>query len=114
MVLDIGQYRIQMPMNWSILVCDEEYSDLEIVPLTALNDRGFHTMVFNPFRHMVPRPKEVTVANVYRDVKWFLPELNTGHILVVPLSDGPYPDCALFVKDLGKNTEVIDIGAFFE
>ncbi len=113
-VLKIDQYEVQMPLDWSVLVCDDDYSDLEVVPLTSLNDRGFHTMVFNPMRHMVPRPKEVNITNVYSDVKWFFPKLKNGNILVVPLEDGDSPNCALFVKDASKLPDVIDIGALFE
>ena len=113
-VLKIGNYSIQMPLDWSVLACDEDYSDLEIMPITSLNDRGFHTMVFNPFKHMVPKPHEVTITNVYKDVKWFFPRLKTGNILVVPLEPGPVPNCALFFKDAGKTPDVIDIGALFE
>lgn len=113
-VLEIGEYKIQMPLDWSILVCDEDYSDLEIMPLTSLNDRGFHTMVFNPFKHMVPKPLEVNIANVYTDIKWYFPRLKNGNILVVPVEDKPFPNCVLFVKDAGKTPDVIDIGALFE
>jgi len=113
-VLEIGQWKIQMPLDWSILVCDEDYSDLEIMPLTSLNDRGFHTMVYNPLRHMVPKAHEVNIVNVYAEVKWFFPKLKNGNILVVPLEDKPIPLCALFVKEVSKLPDVIDIGAIFE
>jgi len=113
-VLQIGEYKVQMPLDWSILVCDEDYSDLEVMPLTSLNDRGFHTMVFNPLKHMVPKPHEVNIANVYTDIKWFFPKLKNGNILVVPVEDKPCPNCVLFVKELGKTSDVIDIGALFE
>lgn len=112
--LEIGPYRLQMPLDWSVLVCDSEYSDLEIVPLSSLNDRGFHTMVFNPLKHMVPKPHEITIGNVYSDVRWFFPKLKTSNILLVPLEDGPTPNCAMFVKDTKKIPEVIDIGCLFE
>ena len=113
-VLSIGDYKIKMPLDWSVLACDSEYSDIEIMPLTSLNDRGFHTMVFNPLKHMVPKPREVQIVNVYNDVTWYFPKLKTANILVVPLSDGPCPDCALFVKDTTKLPEVIPIGSLFE
>ena len=113
-VLQIGKYKLQMPLDWSILVCDEDYSDLEIVPLEDLNDRVFHAMVFNPLRHMVPKSEEVTITNVYAEVKWFFPKLKNGCILVVPIEDGDRPMCCLFVKDLAKLPDVIDIGALFE
>ena len=60
-VLDIGPYQAQMPLDWSILVCDDTYSDLEVMPLTQLNDRGFHAIVFNPLEHMVPQTFEVNI-----------------------------------------------------
>ena len=113
-VLNIGKFTVQMPLDWSILVCDEDYSDLEIMPLTSLNDRGFHTMVFNPLRHMVPRPQEINITNVYAEVKWYFPKLKNGNILVVPVEDKPFPNCALFVKEVNKLPDVIDIGALFE
>lgn len=113
-VLSIGKYTVQMPLDWSILVCDADYSDLELMPLTSLNERGFHTMVYNPLRHMVPRPQEVAITNVYADIKWFFPKLKNGNILVVPLDDSPCPECALFVKEISKLPDVIDIGSLFE
>jgi hypothetical protein len=112
-VLRIGDYTVKMPLDWSILVCDNHYSDLEVMPLTSLNDRGFHTMVFNPLRHMVPTPQEINITNVYTEVKWFFPKLKNGNILVVPLEDKPHPNCVLFVKEISKLPDVIDIGALF-
>ena len=113
-VLSLGKHTVQMPLDWSILVCDNDYSDLEIMPLTSLNDRGFYTMVFNPFRHMVPRPHEINIMNVYTEIKWYFPKLKNGNILVVPVEDGLYPNCALFVKDSSRLPDIIDIGALFE
>lgn len=112
-VLNIGDYTIQMPLDWSILVCDEDYSDMEVIPLTSLNERGFHTMVYNPLRHMVPRPKKVSITNVYSEVRWYFPKLKNGNILVVPVENKPSPNCVLFVKDANKLPDVLDIGALF-
>lgn len=112
-VLNIGDYTVQMPLDWSILVCDEDYSDMEVVPFTSLNERGFHTMVYNPLRHMVPRPKKVSITNVYSDVRWYFPKLKHGNILVVPVENKPSPNCVLFVKDAHKLPDVLDIGALF-
>ena len=113
-VLRIGEYTVQMPLDWSILVCDQDYSDMELMPLTSLNDRGFYTMAFNPLKHMVPRPQEVSITNVYSEVKWYFPKLKNGNILVVPVEDKHCPNCVLFVKDVAKLPEVIDIGSLFE
>lgn len=113
-VLQIGDYKVQMPMDWSILVCDEDYSDLEVVPLTSLNDRGFHTMLYNPLRHMVPKAYEVNIVNVYATVKWYFPKLKNNNILVVPVEGGERPLCCLFVKDVTRLPDIITVSSLFE
>ena len=41
MVLEIGGQELTMPVDWSMAVgCSESGNDLEILPLTSLNDRG--------------------------------------------------------------------------
>lgn len=112
-VLDIGPYKIQMPLDWSILVCDDQYSDMEVMPLTSLNDRGFHTIAFNPLNHMVPVTHEVTISNIYADVKWYFPKLKNGNILTMPLEAGSSPHCGLFVKEGSKIPDPIDMALLF-
>lgn len=113
-VMSIGPYRIQMPLDWSVLACDDSYADLEVIPLTSLNDRGFHSIVFNPLRHMVPTPYEIDITNVYADVKWFFPKLKNGNVLVVPLEGGEKPNCALFVKEGNKIPDQISMSELFK
>jgi len=113
MVLTIGNLKVQMPHDWSILACDEHFNDIEVIPLTQLNDRGFKTAVYNPMAHMVPEPMEVDIVNVYADVKWFFPKLKHGHVLAVPLEYGANPRCAFFVKDANKVPDPIDAAQLF-
>ena len=113
-VLEVGEHQIRMPLDWSVVVCDEEYSSLEVIPITDLNDRGFHTLIYNPMKHMVPKPHEVNIVNVFADVKWFFPKLRQGTLLVVPLEEGDCPQCMLFVKDKNKLPDSIDIAELFE
>ena len=40
-VLQIGKHQIQMPLEWSMLIGSDDGGDLEVLPLTSLNDRGF-------------------------------------------------------------------------
>jgi len=104
--LELGEYKIQMPMDWSILTCDEDMTDLEVVPLASLNNRGFLTPVLNPIHSWMPRTEEVRITNVYQDVKWYFPKLKNGHMLVVPLEKGDTPKCALFVKEYKKIKDI--------
>lgn len=112
-VLQIGPYRTQMPLDWSMLVCDDNYSDMEIMPLTALNDRGFHTLVYNPLKHFVPTPYEVNIVNVYAEVKWYFPKLKNRTALVTPFTEDDEPMCGLFIKEKNKIPDVIDIASLF-
>jgi hypothetical protein len=112
-VLEIGPYKTQMPMDWSILVSDETFSDMEIVPLTSINDRGFHALVFNPYTDTVPSSYEIIITNVYADVKWYFPKLKNNNILVVPLEDVPNPKCVLFIRDHTKLSEIVNLCEIF-
>jgi hypothetical protein len=62
---------------------------------------------------MVPRPHEINITNVYAEVKWFFPKLKNGNILVIPVENKEHPNCVLFVKEINKLPDVIDIGALF-
>ncbi len=41
LVLRIGNTTIKMPMDWQILIGEPDVGDLEVLPLTSINDRGF-------------------------------------------------------------------------
>lgn len=112
-VMEIGEFTVKMPMDWSIVACDEGFSDIEIIPLTSLNDRGFCAILFNPLNHMVPEVKEVNIVNVYAEVKWFFPKLKNNNFLVVPVELGDTPRCLLFIKDVTRLAETVDISDIF-
>jgi hypothetical protein len=106
-VLKIGEHQIQMPLDWSVIIGDPECGEPEIVPLMTINDRGFHTFVFNPITGTMPKFEPIDLTNVYAEVKWYFPKLKNGHILAVPLSEGHNPFCAYFVKETTKVPEVL-------
>jgi len=109
MVLNIGKYEITMPVDWSIAVgCSESGNDLEVLPLTSLNDRGFEAFLFNPLSSYKTEFAEIEIVNFYTDVKWYFPKMKNGQLLTVPLEYGNKPECAYFVKDVSKQCEVIE------
>lgn len=111
--LQIGQFRLQMPLDWSILIADKNFGSMEIIELKHLNDRPFEAFLFNPIRGFMPSFGEVIIENIFPDVTWSIPTLKYGHLLAVPLSDGPAPLCAFFVKDTTRISEVLDISKVF-
>lgn len=110
--LQLGSHQIQLPMDWSILVCDDDYSAVEILPLASLNNRGFRAVTFNPMTHRSLNSESIAITNIYQDVKWYAPKLKPGHMLVVPLEPGNTPKCAYFIKETTKLPD-IDVGDLF-
>ena len=109
MVLEINGKEITMPVDWSIAVgCSESGNDLEILPLTSINDRGFEAFLFNPLSSFKADFGVVNIVNFYTDVKWYFPKMKNGQLLTVPIEDGKKPLCAYFVKDISRNCEVVD------
>ena len=63
-VLEINGHEITMPLDWCIAVgCSEAGSDLEILPLTSLNDRGFEAFLFNPLTGSYPQFGKIEILN---------------------------------------------------
>jgi len=109
MELDIGGRRITMPIDWSIVVGDSQCgTELEVLPLTSLNDRGFEAFLFNPLSSFKHNCAPIEIVNVYNDVKWYFPKMKANQILTTPLEDGESPPCAFFTKDISRQSEIID------
>ena len=108
-VLDIDGNELMMPVDWHIAVGDRHTGkDLEVLPLTSLNDRGFDAFLFNPRISIQASYAEIKVVNFYNDIKWFFPRMKNGQLLSVPISDDVNPLCAFFVKDISRQIEIID------
>ena len=113
-VMEINGKEISMPLDWHIAVGDSETgNDLEILPLTSINDRGFEAFIFNPLKSYKPDFGELKVTNFYNDVKWHVPKTKNGQLLSVPISEGKNPMCAFFIKDVSRQIETIDYGELF-
>jgi hypothetical protein len=109
MVLEINGHEITMPIDWSIAVGDSECgNDLEVLPLTSINDRGFESFLFNPLSSFKFEFGTIKVVNFYNDVKWYFPKMRNGQLLSVPITTGPAPLCAFFVKEISRQSELID------
>jgi hypothetical protein len=111
MVLEIAGNEITVPVDWHIAVGDSEAGmDLEVLPLTSLNNRGFEAFLFNPLSSFKMDYGEIKIVNFYNDVKWYFPKMKTGQLLTMPINDDDKPLCAFFVKDISRQSEVIDQG----
>ena len=110
MVLRIGNQEIAMPIDWSIAVGDASSGcDVEILPLTSLNDRGFDALIFNPLSSFRMEFKKIEIVNFYNDVKWYFPKMKNGQLLATPTRFGDKPPCAYFVKEISRQSEIIQL-----
>jgi hypothetical protein len=113
LVLKIGKHRIRMPVDWQLLIGEPDFGDLEVIPLSALNDRGFKAFQFNPLSSFRPSFLDVEILDVYQDLTWYAPKLKNGQMLCVPLGDDKEPECVYFVKDISRNCEIVDYRQVF-
>lgn len=109
LVLQIGDRKIKMPVDWQILIGEKEHGDLETLPLTSINDRGFNAFIFNPLSSFRIDFAPIEIVDIYHDVTWYAPRLRNGQFLCVPIEDGPKPRCVYFVKEISRNCEIVDI-----
>ena len=113
LVLRIGDSILKMPIDWQILIGEKDHGDLETLPLSSLNDRGFSAFEFNPRSSFAPTFQSIEILDVYHDVTWYCPRLRNGQFLCVPIEDRPNPKCVYFVKDISRNCEVVDYNQVF-
>lgn len=108
LVLQIGNTRVKMPVDWQILIGEKDHGDLETLPLTSINDRGFSAFEFNPLTGFRPDFLPIEIIDIYHDVTWYAPRLKNGQFLCVPIDDSPKPRCVYFVKEISRNCELVD------
>jgi len=111
MVMEIAGKEIMMPIDWHIAVGDSETGlDIEVLPLTSINDRGFEAFLFNPLTSYKLEFGDIKITNFYNDVKWYFPKVKNNQLLAVPIENKDNPLCAFFIKDISRQSEIIDYG----
>jgi hypothetical protein len=108
LVLRIGDRIVKMPVDWQILIGEPEMGDLETLPLTSVNDRGFKAFEFNPLSSFRPSFPDIEIVDIYHDVTWYAPRLKNGQFLSVPIDEGEKPRCVYFIKEVSRNCEIVD------
>lgn len=113
LVLRIGDHEIKMPVDWQILIGEPDCGELEVLPLTSINDRGFKAFQFNPLTGFRGTFLDIEIIDVYHDVNWYSPKLKNGQLLTIPLGDHKEPECVYFVKDISRNCEIVQYHKVF-
>ena len=110
-VLQIGKWKLKMPLDWKMLIGEQGQPEMHVLPITSLNDRGFDAFTFNPLSSTKPDFYPIDVVDIYTEVKWYFPKIKSGQMLAVPLQNKKNPVCAYFVKDISRQCEMIDYGS---
>ena len=111
-LMKIGGHEIQMPLDWCLLVGDSDCgSDPEVLPLTSINERGFEAFVMNPVKGFRCEFEPIEILNIYQDVRWYFPKMKNGQLLTIPLHDEINPPCAYFVKEISRQSEVVELAS---
>jgi len=108
LVLKIGKHVIKMPLDWYVLIGEEELGDLEAMQLTSINDRDFKVFEFNSLSSTRAEFLPIEVVDIYNEVQWYSPKLKNGQYLAVPLSDEPGAPVVYFIGTVSRNCEVVD------
>ena len=110
-LMKIGGHEIQMPLDWCLLVGDSDCgSDPEVLPLTSINERGFEAFVMNPIKGYRTEFQPIEIINIFQDVRWYFPKMKNGQLLTIPLTNDFNPPCSYFVKEISRQSEVVDLG----
>jgi hypothetical protein len=111
--LKIGDFHVQVPLDWAIVIADKNTGCLEIIDIKHINDREFQAFCFNPIEGYMPAFLDLELSDVFSDVSWNVPKLANGQLLAVPLNLNPKPLCVLLVRDTNKLPESLDISKVF-
>ena len=112
-ILNVGMYQICVPSHWYILIGEPDVGDLEAVPLSSINNRGFRAFEYNPITGFSPSFPRISTEAVCDTMVWNVPRLRHGQYLCVPIEDGVKPKCLYFISSVNKTTEIVDYSNAF-
>ncbi|AFA44393.1 hypothetical protein [Klebsiella phage phiKp_21] len=102
--IQIGNKVLQVPLNWQIMLGDEDTGMVEMCTIeNILNMKEPKAYVFNPIRSMYPRFEPVKVLRAFTlPTKWQIPIVPKKNLLCVPLQHGSNPPCVYFADENEK------------
>jgi hypothetical protein len=61
--LQLGPYRLQVPLDWSIVIVDKMSGMMEILELKNINDREFTAFGLNPINGYMPHFLDINIVS---------------------------------------------------
>ena len=123
--LQIGDFTIEIPLNWKILTGHPDEGLLELVSVEDLLGFQYKAFVSNPLRGIIPSYLDIKVNKAYpSNTRWFVPKLQKKNMLSVPIGEESQwkdymidrktketqkaPLCAYFMDDIDTMKNVIE------
>lgn len=125
--LSVGEkYTIEIPLNWRVLVTNDNDYLCQLVPVEELLHFGHQVAVFNPYHIGVPKIMDIRIRSVNQTaIEHFVPKLPKKNLLVMPVgtkkdwktiiydqetdSMKSYPDCLMMCDDIDTSKCELDL-----
>lgn len=111
--IKIRDTNIQLPIDWYVLIGDEDLLSCEFVSVKSINDRNFKFFTFNPISGFIYTFEKVDVLNIFYNKKWTFPKIKQNTALAYPLYDNENPQCIFITSECNKNNQIIDFSQLF-
>jgi len=94
----IGEYTTILPLSWFIFIGEEDYGDVEIVPITTINARNFSTVVSDPINGFRHHFMEIRPIDLYMEYDWVMPKIKQGQAIAVPINDDEQNPLCIYIS----------------
>lgn len=121
-----SKYRIELPLNWRILVTNEHEQVCRLVPIEDLIHFENQIPVFSPFHPGLPKILDVELVSINANpIEHFVPKTPKKNILALPIGDKSlwetkvldrndntvtiYPECIYACDDIDTSKVEFDL-----
>ncbi|MCS7316722.1 MAG: hypothetical protein NZZ41_00160 [Candidatus Dojkabacteria bacterium] len=104
---------IQLPLDWFVLIGDENVSSCEFISLKSINDRNFKFFTFNPVSGYMYNLEKIEICNIFYNKKWIFPKLKQNTALAYPIFDTDDSPCIFITPECSKQNQVVDFHQLF-
>lgn len=83
-----GKYSLELPLNWRIMICDDNDYLCQLVPIEELLHFPNQSVIFNPYICCNPKFVKLTINKINpKPIEHFVPKLPKKNCLVIPLGN---------------------------
>lgn len=111
----IGKHKTVLPLSWNILIGDESFGEVELVPIHSLNAKEFDTFIYNPLKGFRFNFEPIRLIKVLPEYNWTFPKSKNGQLLAYPVyTNNGVPECIYISSSTSKIPNIISVGDIYE